>query len=66
MSSAVKVLLLFQSGFLLFLFSDCCGENLKTMLSSSGESGLPYFVSEFRGNGFNFLPLRIMFAVVLS
>ena len=36
------------------------------MLNSSGESGHPYFVPEFRGNGFNFLPLRIMFAVGLS
>ena len=38
----------------------------KTMLNNSGESGHPYFVLEFRGNGFNFLPLRIMFAVGLS
>ena len=37
----------------------------KTMLNSSGESGYPCFVPDFRGNTFNFLPLRVMFAVVL-
>ena len=36
----------------------------KTMLNSSGESGHPYLVPDFRGNAFNFSPLRIMFAVV--
>ena len=35
----------------------------KTMLNSSGESGHPCLVPDFRGNAFNFLPLRIMFAV---
>ena len=38
----------------------------KTMLSSSGESGHPCLVPDFRGNAFNFAPLRIMFAVGLS
>ena len=38
----------------------------KTMLNSSGESGHPYLVPDFRGNAFNFSPLRIMFAVGLS
>ena len=37
-----------------------------TVLSSSGESGHPCLVPDFRGNGFNFSPLRIMFAVGLS
>ena len=37
-----------------------------TMLNSSGESGHPYVVPDFRGNAFNFSPLRIMFAVGLS
>ena len=36
------------------------------MLNSSGESGHPCLVPDFRGNGFNFSPLRIMFAVDLS
>ena len=36
------------------------------MLSSSGESGHPCLVSDFRGNAFNFSPLRIMFAVGLT
>ena len=38
----------------------------KTMLNSSGESGHPCPVPDFRGNAFNFSPLRIMFAVGLS
>ena len=38
----------------------------RTMLNSSGESGHPCLVPDFRGNAFNFSPLRIMFAVVLS
>src|SRR5574340_913602 len=38
----------------------------KTMLNSSGESGHPYPVPDFRGNAFKFSPLRIMFAVGLS
>ena len=36
----------------------------KTMLNSSGESGHPCLVPDFRGNALNFSPLRIMFAVV--
>ena len=38
----------------------------KTMLNSTGESGHPCLVPDFRGNAFNFSPLRIMFAVCLS
>ena len=38
----------------------------KTMLNSSRENGHPYLVPDFRGNAFNFSPLRIMFAVGLS
>ena len=38
----------------------------KTMLNSSGESGHPCVVPDFRGNAFSFSPLRIMFAVGLS
>ena len=38
----------------------------KTMVTSSGESGHPCLVPDFRGNAFNFSPLRIMFAVGLS
>ena len=38
----------------------------KTMLNISGESGHPCLVPDFRGNAFNFSPLRIMFAVDLS
>ena len=37
----------------------------KTMLNSSGESGHPCLVLDFKGNAFNFSPLRI-FAVGLS
>ena len=38
----------------------------KTVLNSSGESEHPCLVPDFRGNAFNFLPLRIMLAVGLS
>ena len=38
----------------------------KTMLNSSGENGHPCLVPDFRGNAFNFSPLRIMLAVDLS
>ena len=38
----------------------------KTMLNGSGESGHPCLIPDFRGNAFNFLPLRIMLAVGLS
>ena len=38
----------------------------KAMLNSSGESEHPCLVPDFRGNTFNFSPLRIMFAVGLS
>ena len=38
----------------------------KTMLNSSGESGHPCLVPDFRGNAFNFSPLRIIFVVGLS
>ena len=38
----------------------------KTMLNSSGESGHPCLVPDFRGNASSFSPLRIMFAVCLS
>ena len=38
----------------------------KTMLNSSGESGHPCLVPDFKGNAFNFSPLRIMFGVGLS
>ena len=35
-----------------------------TMLNSNGESGHPCLVPDFRGNAFNFSPLRIVFALV--
>ena len=38
----------------------------KTRLNSSGESGHPCLIPDFRGNAFSFLPLRVMFAVGLS
>ena len=38
----------------------------KTMLNRSGESGRPCLVPDFRGNAFNFSPLRVMLAVGLS
>ena len=41
-------------------------KSFKTVLNSSGESGHPCLVLDFSGNGFNFSPLRIVFAVGLS
>ena len=38
----------------------------KTMLNSSGESGRPCLLPDFRENAFSFSPLRIMFAEGLS
>ena len=38
----------------------------KTMLNRSGESGHPCLVPDFRGNAFNFSPLRVMLVVGLS
>ena len=37
-----------------------------TMLNSGGESGHSCLVPDFRGNAFNFSPLRVMLAVGLS
>ena len=37
-----------------------------TNIILNGESGHPCLVPDFRGNAFNFSPLRIMFAVGLS
>ena len=41
-------------------------KTFRTMLNSSGEIGHPFLVPDFRGNAFNFSPLRVMFAVGLS
>ena len=38
----------------------------RTILNSSGESGHPCLVPDFRGNAFNFSLLRMMFTVGLS
>ena len=38
----------------------------RIMLNSSGESGHPCLVPDFRGNAFNFSPLRRMFAEGLT
>ena len=49
--------------FLSFSAMIAVAKTSKTMLNSSGESGHPRLVSDFRGNAFNFSPLMIMFAV---
>ena len=38
----------------------------KTTLNCSGESGHPCLVPDFRGNAFNYSPLRMIFAMGLS
>ena len=55
----------YLDSFYFFFCPDCCGQNSKTMLNSSGESGHPCLVPDFRGNAFNFSPLRVMLAVGL-
>ena len=64
----MKALLLFQSGFLFFLFFSLIAvpRTSKTMLNSSGESGHLCLVPDLRGNAFRFSLLRIMLAVGLS
>ena len=48
-----------------FIYFSALNAVAKTMLNSSGESGHPCLVPDFRGNAFKFSPLRIMFAVSL-
>jgi hypothetical protein len=36
------------------------------MLNRSGESGHPWFIPDFRTNGFSFSPLRMRLAIGLS
>jgi hypothetical protein len=36
------------------------------MLNSSGDSGHPCLIHDFKGNGFRFSPLSMMFTIGLS
>ena len=59
MQTVRVLLLLFQSFSSLIVVA----RTSKSMLNSCNESGHPCLVPEFRGNAFNFLPLKKMFAV---
>ena len=62
----VRVLLLSNpDSFYFFSSLIVMAKTSKTMLNSSGKNGHPCLVPDFRGNAFNFSPLRIMFAVGL-
>ena len=52
--------------FISFSYVIAVAKTSKTMLNSSGESGHACLVPDFRGNAFNFSPLRMMFPVGLS
>ena len=57
----------FSNLYSFYFFSLIAVDNTsKTTMNSSGENGYPCHVPEFRGNAFNFSPLRIMFAMGLS
>ena len=64
----MRVLLFFYNVDSFYSFSSliAVAKTSKTMLNSSGKSGHPCLVPYFRGNAFNFSPLKIMFAMDLS
>ena len=62
----MRILLLFQPGFLFSPPLIAVARISKTVLNNIGESGYPCLVPDLRENAFSFSPLRIMFAIGLS
>ena len=56
----------YLDSFYFFFCPDCLANTSKTMLNSSGESGHPCLVPDFRRNAFHFSSVRVMLAVGLS
>jgi hypothetical protein len=59
-------LFLYLYVFILFLLHSCLVALARTMLNRHWESGHPFLILDFRGNGFSFSPLSMMLGIGLS